>query len=539
MKLQLSVFAENLSNKPTTPDPFVIISLLHPDDGQTMPTILGQTEILYNTTSPQWTKPIIVQNFEFTKSMNVVIAVYDNKAIMTTSNPTKENDIQQGAMIGSVLFELGTVLGSKGNVTIKEMNKDGSSGVLGLRVEEYDTIATAKGMLRIQFRATNLTNKDGMGFGVLAKSDPFYEIQRLRRNRHNINQAMWDPIFCSCVIDNDLNPKWPVSYIPMSALPMLSKEEEKLRIVVYDKDDGDESDLIGDVQVTLKQLLDPTIANRAGFQLQDPKNKKKSAGKLFVLEAAIEGVVDTKESETIATKTVEDSVATMTISTPPPAPAPLPEPEIVTAIPEEDILYEEAVPVEGFATNYQPYSLQPQPTFLDYVTGGCEIRVVIGIDGTASNGNPNEPSSLHYFTNNNTERNSYEQALYYLCTVLSKYDSDQRYPLYGFGIKKNNDASSVVEQCYNLVSDSQDAIGVDGILQHYRKSFRSGIVMSSPRDFSQVILRVGEDATKEFVSYILTHDVDGKKQCPLLSSPKKLEPVLTFFCVRFFNCFST
>lgn len=35
-------------------------------------------------------------------------------------------------------------------------------------------------------------------------------------------------------------------------------------------------------------------------------------------------------------------------------------------------------------------------SFLEYIFGGCEIQLTIGIDFTASNGNQSEPSSLHY-----------------------------------------------------------------------------------------------------------------------------------------------
>ena len=42
-------------------------------------------------------------------------------------------------------------------------------------------------------------------------------------------------------------------------------------------------------------------------------------------------------------------------------------------------------------------------TFLDYVFGGCEISLSVAIDFTLSNGNPNEPESLHLFNSNKNE----------------------------------------------------------------------------------------------------------------------------------------
>jgi hypothetical protein len=35
-------------------------------------------------------------------------------------------------------------------------------------------------------------------------------------------------------------------------------------------------------------------------------------------------------------------------------------------------------------------------SFLDYIFGGCEIGVHVGIDYTLSNGYPTDPNSLHF-----------------------------------------------------------------------------------------------------------------------------------------------
>lgn len=35
-------------------------------------------------------------------------------------------------------------------------------------------------------------------------------------------------------------------------------------------------------------------------------------------------------------------------------------------------------------------------SFLDYIRGGTELACTISIDFTGSNGNPNDPKSLHY-----------------------------------------------------------------------------------------------------------------------------------------------
>lgn len=51
---------------------------------------------------------------------------------------------------------------------------------------------------------------------------------------------------------------------------------------------------------------------------------------------------------------------------------------------------------------------QRRNTFLDYVFGGCEISLSLAIDFTLSNGDPNDPKSLHFF---DPTKNEYLQAI--------------------------------------------------------------------------------------------------------------------------------
>ena len=48
---------------------------------------------------------------------------------------------------------------------------------------------------------------------------------------------------------------------------------------------------------------------------------------------------------------------------------------------------------------------------------------------------------------------------------------------------------------HNFQCGSKDEVdGVDGILQAYRNTFKSGLVMSGPTDISEVILEAGDRA---------------------------------------------
>lgn len=61
-------------------------------------------------------------------------------------------------------------------------------------------------------------------------------------------------------------------------------------------------------------------------------------------------------------------------------------------------------------------------SFLEYVMNGCSIDLNIAIDFTLSNGNPREPSSLHYFDPN---RNQYLQAIRNVGEILQYYNTDK------------------------------------------------------------------------------------------------------------------
>eukprot|EP00118_Oscarella_pearsei_P012075 m.85779 g.85779 ORF g.85779 m.85779 type:complete len:552 (+) comp36472_c0_seq1:90-1745(+) len=109
----------------------------------------------------------------------------------------------------------------------------------------------------------------------------------------------------------------------------------------------------------------------------------------------------------------------------------------------------------------------PNFTFVDYLKGGCGISVLAAIDFTSSNGHPSQPYSLHY---NSSVPNEYWEAISSVCTILAHYDSDQRFPVWGFGGKLAGEKS--VSHCFPLSGNmfSPEVHGVEGILQAYRQS---------------------------------------------------------------------
>lgn len=71
------------------------------------------------------------------------------------------------------------------------------------------------------------------------------------------------------------------------------------------------------------------------------------------------------------------------------------------------------------------------------------------------------------------------------------------YPIYyhrGFGAKYGG----VVRHCFQCGS-KEEVDGVEGILNAYHETFKSGLVMSGPTDFSEIIMTAGALATSRQV----------------------------------------
>jgi len=138
------------------------------------------------------------------------------------------------------------------------------------------------------------------------------------------------------------------------------------------------------------------------------------------------------------------------------------------------------------------FMCQEKPTFLKYLQGGLRLNFSVGIDFTASNGMPDNPTSLHYMTENANPNqggamvpmNDYLQALYAVGQVLQDYDADRRFPAMGFGGKLLNDTVS-----FNFALNGQvdpHCIGIDGIVQAYKQALKA-VRLSGPTNFAPLI----------------------------------------------------
>mmetsp|Transcript_12442 Transcript_12442/g.27394 ORF Transcript_12442/g.27394 Transcript_12442/m.27394 type:complete len:352 (-) Transcript_12442:551-1606(-) len=124
--------------------------------------------------------------------------------------------------------------------------------------------------------------------------------------------------------------------------------------------------------------------------------------------------------------------------------------------------------------------LGKKPTFVDYLSGGCQLNLSVAIDFTGSNGDPRQPGTLHHV--NPSSLNSYQKAILAVGPVLEKYDADRKYPVLGFGAKYDG----AVRHCFQC-GKAAEAVGVRGIMEAYGEVFRTPLTLSGPTVFTEVI----------------------------------------------------
>ncbi|XP_046563464.1 copine-3-like isoform X1 [Haliotis rubra] len=104
-------------------------------------------------------------------------------------------------------------------------------------------------------------------------------------------------------------------------------------------------------------------------------------------------------------------------------------------------------------------------SFLDFIMGGTQINLTVGVDFTASNGDPRQPNSLHYF--NQHQPTEYAQAIQAVGNVVQDYDSDKLFPALGFGAQIPPNMEVSFEFAMNFNAQNPFCAGIPGVLQAY------------------------------------------------------------------------
>ena len=132
--------------------------------------------------------------------------------------------------------------------------------------------------------------------------------------------------------------------------------------------------------------------------------------------------------------------------------------------------------------------IEQHPLFSDFIMGGCELSLMVAIDFTASNGEFDDPLSLHHIDPQGVKKNQYEEAILSIGNIIESYDSDKKFPLYGFGARFRDEKGgfAVVQHCFPVANGKFEVNGIDGIMEAYHNC-RKNIAMSGPTLFEPLL----------------------------------------------------
>ncbi|MCJ8741416.1 hypothetical protein PDJAM_G00070350 [Pangasius djambal] len=156
------------------------------------------------------------------------------------------------------------------------------------------------------------------------------------------------------------------------------------------------------------------------------------------------------------------------------------------------------------------FKVESEYTFVDFIRGGTQLNFTVAIDFTASNGNPSQPTSLHYMSP--YQMNAYAMALKAVGEIIQDYDSDRLFPAYGFGAKIPPDGN--ISHAFPLNTDCENAncVGIEGVLEAYYECLRT-VQLYGPTNFAPVISQVAQaaagvtDGSQYFVLLMITDGV--------------------------------
>ena len=453
MKVKLSISARNLSNVAGrgkgVSDPFAVVTKLAEFGNN--PECMGRTEVMKNTLHPDWTK-VFVFDYELGRPVKFAVSLYDE----VRKGPNK--------YMGSAVFELGRLLGARGGIRARTLKGGGGTGVA--QAEKY----TGGGRtLHLSLRGIGLKNTEG----PFNKSDPFYEIKRQIEGPGGI---IWDVIYRSTHIKDNLHPIWPNAVIDLAVL-CNGKLDQPIQMSVMDHEKTGKHVHMGDIETTVRGLI--AAKDSGPFVL---KRRGKSKGELEVSAAEIMGDSSSNSDRDLASQTAKVLLS----APPPPLPEPLSDPPSPPPTAELPSPATNPTYVPSASPSVVPYvpgaaDIPSPPTFLDYISGGCQIHLCVAIDFTGSNGDPRQPGTLHYRSPDGSP-NDYEMAVMAIGDILDGYSCHHKFPVLGFGAKYGGE----VRHCFQVGNASQ-VEGIDGIREAYRETFRTGLTMSGPTVFADVI----------------------------------------------------
>ena len=131
----------------------------------------------------------------------------------------------------------------------------------------------------------------------------------------------------------------------------------------------------------------------------------------------------------------------------------------------------------------------------DFISAGIRIKLSIGIDFTGSNGHPFDEGSLHSINTNNP--NDYEKVIKIVGNILSNYNNEQLFPVYGFGAILENSSDNQASMCFNINFQNNPEIHtINNVINVYHQSLTK-LTFAGPTFFTPILKKVIEQIKKK------------------------------------------
>jgi len=422
-----------------------------PGDNSNEHAILGgRTETIQNTLSPLWTKYFIL-DYELGKEVFINVSIYD------ADNKNEK--------MGWAELELGSILGKSRNRSSIPMPR-GFKGRLIVHVAPFPE-ETRNSKRKVQM---------SLSANLQQKASSFYEIHR---RDHFRSGSIWHPIFRSDIVKKNDGPDWAECSIFINDLVMqhddkkidqneasrkfnssLTKNPDPFKtpllIRVWDHNKRTRNKLLGTIETDLESIIYVFEKGSKEFKL----SKKEKVLDSIVKINSVQIIGETSNGEENDRKSWSStSFSSITEMLPCEPPSFCGNPSTV---------------------EHEPRSLPLQKsfTFVDYICGGCELDLMVAIDFSSSGGVSRE-----------TQREEYEKAIVAIGDIVTRYDTDKMYPVWGFG----KEFEGVVRHLFQ-VGRSDKVSGLSGILEAYESTFDIGESVSEPVVLTQVMQKAAKCA---------------------------------------------
>eukprot|EP00588_Corethron_pennatum_P032341 CAMPEP_0194346884 /NCGR_PEP_ID=MMETSP0171-20130528/105677_1 /TAXON_ID=218684 /ORGANISM="Corethron pennatum, Strain L29A3" /LENGTH=335 /DNA_ID=CAMNT_0039114065 /DNA_START=141 /DNA_END=1148 /DNA_ORIENTATION=- len=325
-EIQLSLRALDLVNSSglqKCSNPYATVHIFDPYGETSVAQTVGSTEMINNSSSPKWTK-VFYLDWSFGEAVHVNVEVYDKME--------RGSDL----LMGSCDFEIGEIVTSKGGCKAKVMK--GGGGTISAHVEKN---RSSEAKFYLQLRAVGLTNVTTEIFRLSAS---FFTISRKHTESPSNIEDIWIVVYRSGFIAGNLSPMWKKIKLSLSAL-CDSDKDRSLMIEVFHLKRNSEHIFIGKSETSVNNLL--ALRNPIGNADNDLSLKLLKDGTEVGYIDVLEANVVESSGRRSGPQRIDSRIST--IETP-----------IINPIGD--------------------------PTFLNYLSGGCELKLCIGIDFTASNG---------------------------------------------------------------------------------------------------------------------------------------------------------